>query len=65
VTHWPVYAADNSGRTLLEDYLVENIVDFQIELHYLDSAGVATNMIVPAGATVNLTSNGFEPGRYL
>lgn len=58
--YWAILAADNSGKTLLEDYLVENIVDIKATLNYLTAAGSPASATIPAGAAVSWTSNGFE-----
>ena len=58
--YWATHAADNGGKTLLEDYLVENIVDIKVKLNYLDGNGSPASVTLPAGAAVSWTSNGFE-----
>jgi hypothetical protein len=58
--YWAIHAADNGGKTLLDDCLVENIVDIKIALNYLTAAGIPASVTLPAGAAVNWTSNGFE-----
>jgi type II secretory pathway component PulJ len=58
--YWAIHAADNGGKTLLDDYLVENIVDIKVALNYLTAAGTPASVTLPAGAAVNWTSNGFE-----
>lgn len=58
--YWATLAADNGGKTLLEDYLVENIVDIKVTLNYLAKDGSPGSVTLPAGAAVSWTSNGFE-----
>ena len=58
--YWATYAADNGGKTLLNDFLVENIVDIKVVLNYLSPAGIPLSASLPANATVSWTSNGFE-----
>jgi len=58
--YWATHAADNGGKTLLNDYLVENIVDIQVTLNYLAADGAPASLTLPAGAAVRWTSNGFE-----
>ena len=58
--YWAIHAADNGGKTLLDDCLVENIVDIKIALNYLTAAGIPASVTLTAGAAVNWTSNGFE-----
>ncbi len=68
--YWPAYTTDDGGRTLLEDYLADNIVDVQVRLtyNYLDEKNLADptdDEVVwveelPVTATINLTDNGFN-----
>ncbi len=58
--YWAIHEADNGGKTLLEDYLVENIVDIKVALNYLAADGAPASVTLPAGATASWTSNGFE-----
>jgi type II secretory pathway pseudopilin PulG len=58
--YWTTLAADNGGKTLLEDYLVENIVDIRVTLNYIAPDGLPASVTLPAGASVSWTSNGFE-----
>jgi prepilin-type N-terminal cleavage/methylation domain-containing protein len=62
--YWATLAADNGGKTFLEDYLVENIVDIKVTLNYLDGNGSPASMTLPAGAAVSWTSNGFEGSSF-
>lgn len=58
--YWAIHAADNGGKTLLNDYLAENIVDIKVTLNFLTAAGIPSSVVLPAGAVVSWTSNGFE-----
>ncbi|MCX6972287.1 MAG: prepilin-type N-terminal cleavage/methylation domain-containing protein [Verrucomicrobia bacterium] len=58
--YWATHAADNGGKTLLDDYLVENIVDTKVTLNYLAPDGTLTSLGLLAGAAVSWTSNGFD-----
>jgi prepilin-type N-terminal cleavage/methylation domain-containing protein len=58
--YWPIHAADKRGKTLLDDYLAENIVDVKVTLNFLTAAGIPASVALPAGAVVSWTSNGFE-----
>lgn len=62
--YWATLAADDGGKTLLEDFLVENIVDIKVTLNYLDGNGSPASMTLPAGASVSWTSNGFEGSSF-
>lgn len=58
--YWAIHAADNGGKTLLDDYLVENIVDIKVTLNYVAPDGTPASRALAAGAAVSWTSNGFE-----
>lgn len=58
--YWETYSKDNGGKTLLDDYLVDAIVDIKVVLNYLTASGQPASLTLPPGAAVNWTSQGFE-----
>lgn len=58
--YWETYSADGAGRTLLDDYLVEGIVDIKVVLNFRTKDGEPSSQTLPDGAVVNWTSLGFE-----
>ena len=60
--NWGEYTAENGGRDLLDDYLLENIIDFKAKLHYryLDASGERKMGSVLLDNEVHWTSQGFE-----
>ena len=64
--NWATYAALDGGkaggigRTLLNDYLMEDIVDVDITLTYRDADGALQSLTLPDEATINWTDQGFS-----
>lgn len=64
--NWATYAALDGGkaggigRTLLNDYLMEDIVDVDITLTYREADGALQSLTLPDEATINWTDQGFS-----
>ena len=57
---WPQYLAQNSGRDILDDYILEDIVDFSasVQYTYKDSSGARHTVSTEIGQLIHWTDQG-------
>ncbi len=60
-TNWVAYQSADSGKTLLGDFLISNVVDIKVALRYRNKAGVLTTTSAPS-AQINWSYLGFVAG---
>ena len=59
--NWAAYQSAESGKTLLGDFLISNLVDIKVALRYRDKAGVLTTISAPSNQ-INWSYLGFIAG---
>jgi hypothetical protein len=55
--YWPTYASLNSGKAILDDYLLKNVVDIKVSACCSNNGSLAT---LSLNSTLNWTASGFS-----